>query len=232
MKGIILIFLIVFLSKEVFSQYIIIHKNVGTNLHSKIGEIDSITFFPETVSYSGKTYNVVIIGSQIWLKENIDVGTRIDGSQNQIENETIEKYCYNDEPNNCDTYGGLYQWNEAMQYTTTAGTQGICPGGWHIPTLSEFQTLSTTVSNDGNALKDIGQGSGGGAGTNTSGFSALLAGNSNSGSFSSLNVLTYFWSSSTASSNSYSMRLQFDSGFIQFYFYDRGLGYSVRCLKD
>ena len=63
-----------------------------------------------------------------------------------------------------------------MNYFTTEGAQGICPSGWHIPTLSEFEDLRDAVYGDGNALKAIDQGEEAGAGTNTSGFSALLAG--------------------------------------------------------
>jgi uncharacterized protein (TIGR02145 family) len=69
-----------------------------------------------TVEYAGKTYNTVQIGSQCWLKENLDVGTMIPGSLEQKNNGTIEKYCYNDSIENCTTYGGLYQWAEAMEY--------------------------------------------------------------------------------------------------------------------
>jgi hypothetical protein len=36
-----------------------------------------------TILYEGKTYNTVQIGNQCWLKENLNVGTRINGSQNQ-----------------------------------------------------------------------------------------------------------------------------------------------------
>ena len=94
------------------------------------------------------------IGNQCWLKENLDVGTMVEGSQNQGgHNGVIEKYCYNDDPSNCQTYGGLYQWHEAMQSSTTPAVQGICPPGWHIPTLAELETLKNEVEGDGNALK-------------------------------------------------------------------------------
>ena len=126
-----------------------------------------------TVNYAGKTYNTVKIGVQCWLKENLDVGTRINMSGNQKNNGTIEKYCYNDDPANCTANGGLYRWNEAMQYVTTEGARGICPTGWHIPKNAEFTTLSTTVGGDGNALKAKGWDA---TSTNTSGFSALLGG--------------------------------------------------------
>ena len=91
----------------------------------------------------------------------------------------------------------MYQWNEAMQYDTTQGVQGICPPGWHIPTMAEFETLSLTVGGDGNALKANGQGAGWGAGTNTSGFSARLAGFRSfvPGDFGDLGVLALVLSS-------------------------------------
>jgi hypothetical protein len=50
-----------------------------------------------TVEYEGKTFNTVQIGTQCWLKENLDIGTRINGDQNQTNNVVIEKYCYNDD---------------------------------------------------------------------------------------------------------------------------------------
>ncbi|TAL80457.1 MAG: hypothetical protein EPN88_01205, partial [Bacteroidetes bacterium] len=187
-----------------------------------------------TVTYQGKTYNTVQIGNQCWLKENLDVGIRINGSINQTNNSTIEKYCYGDNPSNCTTYGGMYQWNEAMQYVTTPGTKGICPTGWHIPTLAEFQTLSTAVNNDGNALKAIGQGSGSGAGTNTSGFSALLAGSRDYGGyFGSLGTNSDFWSSTeTNVTYAYDMYLLNNDSYIKFKYYNKDYGFSVRCLKD
>ena len=183
-----------------------------------------------TIIYAGKTYNTVLIGSQCWLKENLNVGTRINGSSNQTNNSTIEKYCYNDLESNCNTYGGLYLWNEAMQYVTTPGTQGICPPGWHIPTKAELQTLASAVGNDGNALKAVGQGTG----TNTSGFSALLAGyRSSSGSFGHLGSYASFWSSTVYNaSNAYTLFLTSYDSTISFPYDGKDFGFSVRCLQD
>ena len=186
-----------------------------------------------TVDYGGKIYNTVIIGTQCWLRENLDIGTMIPGGQNQTNNGIIEKYCYNNDPNNCNIYGGLYQWDEAMQYTTTPGAQGICPPGWHIPTLAEFQTLSSTVGGDGNALKAIGQGSGGGAGTNTSGFTGLLAGSRHGNIFNNLGVFGLIQSSTQSDIyNAYRMYLTSTDNNIQIEIGYKGPGYSVRCLKD
>src|ERR1035437_6956317 len=141
-----------------------------------------------TVTYSGKTYNTVQIGTQCWLKENLEVGTMINGSLEQTNNGTIEKYCYLDQDTSCGKYGGLYQWAEAVQYKNGAtdttspnpafsgNIQGICPTGWHIPKYEEFITLSNAIGGDANKLKREDQGTGLGIGTNTSGFSALLSG--------------------------------------------------------
>jgi uncharacterized protein (TIGR02145 family) len=187
-----------------------------------------------TVSYEGKTYNTVQIDDQCWLKENLDVGTMIPGSQEQTNTGTKEKYCYNNEPDSCEIYGGLYQWDETMQYVTNEGAQGICPPGWHIPTYTEFQTLATTVGNDGNALKEIGQGTGGGAGTNTSGFSALLAGiRISSGIFTNLGGYADFWSSTKYNATvAYFLRLYGGVSNIDLGYYYGNFGFSVRCLKD
>jgi uncharacterized protein (TIGR02145 family) len=188
-----------------------------------------------TITYAGKTYHTIKIGSQYWLKENLNVGTMVDSLQDQTDNNVIEKYCYRNDTANCNTYGGLYTWNEAMQYSTTPGVRGICPSGWHIPTEAEIQTLITAVDSNGNALKAIGQGTGSGAGTNTSGFSALLSGTrSINGDFYNLGRYAYFWSS-TENSTYYAflMDLSFYGGRVYFGSYDyKRSGLSVRCIKD
>jgi len=83
----------------------------------------------------------VTVGTQKWAKTNLNVGTMINGDKDQTNNSTLEKYCYDNLESNCTTYGGLYQWNEAMQYVTIEGAQGICPAGSHIPSDLEWQTL-------------------------------------------------------------------------------------------
>lgn len=186
-------------------------------------------------SRSRTIYNTVSIGGQTWLKENLNIGTMINsnsGNDDQTDNNVIEKYCYNNDPNYCDTYGGLYQWNEAMAYSTLEGAQGICPDGWHIPTESEFQTLIGNVSNSANALKEVGQGRGDGSGTNTSGFSARLAGvrKYTDGSFSARNDSTRIW----CSKRNYNLYIYYDEDRILFGNTYNDIiqnGYSVRCIQ-
>lgn len=90
----------------------------------------------------GKIYGAILIGTQCWMKQNINIGTRISSSNNQTNNGIIEKYCYSNSESSCNTYGGLYQWDESMQYSSTSGSKGICPSGWHIPKYSEFLELA------------------------------------------------------------------------------------------
>jgi uncharacterized protein (TIGR02145 family) len=200
-----------------------------------------------TVYYAGQTYHSVQIGSQCWLVENLNVGTMIKGSQDQTNNGVIEKYCYNDDSANCAAYGGLYQWAEAVQYQNEASdtsspnpafsgyVQGICPGGWHIPNYDELDKLTSTV-NSNNALKAIGQGTGKGVGTNTSGFSALLAGSRDSnGGFGGLSNFTYFWSSTEGNDATADILLLYydDIPFnLPIPIILKVSGYSVRCVKD
>jgi uncharacterized protein (TIGR02145 family) len=186
-----------------------------------------------TVTYGGRTYNTVQIGTQCWLKENLNIGTMIKSGA-QTKNGIIEKYCYDNNEDNCIKYGGLYQWQEAVNYTVSdQNVQGICPSGWHIPTLQEFQTLVAQVNNDGDALKAIGVGEGAGAGTNTSGFSALLSGTVGTDNHSSHQlVYAYFWTSTSYNPDfSYILSVGFDYKDINLYANGTGAGFCVRCIK-
>ncbi|MCG6915813.1 hypothetical protein LJE86_18060 [bacterium BMS3Abin03] len=241
MKQIIFSMLFLLLATSIKAQYkMSIDKADGTIQDVWIHDINEITFTEveftcgtSTITYAGQTYNTVQIGDQCWFKENLNIGDRITGSSDQTDNSTIEKYCYNDLEENCDNYGGLYQWDEVMQYTTTAGTKGICPQGWHIPTSSEFNPLRQQVGDNGNSLKAIGQGSGGGAGTNTSGFSALLAGiREYDGTFASFGIFTAFWSSSQSGASAYYMSLYDDKSTINVNTTTKLRGFGIRCLKD
>jgi uncharacterized protein (TIGR02145 family) len=212
-----------------------------TNLPNLIGStLDLGTFLIEEtiaktcpgipyITYEGKTYNTVLIENQCWFKENLDVGTMIQSSQNQANNGIIEKYCYNDDPDYCIAYGGLYQWNEAMKYKTLPDTQGICPDGWHIPTESDFQAITASVNNNGNELISVGQGDG----TNTSGFSALFAGyKHNFGPFTNLGTDAMFWSSTEYDNGSADFFwVSFYNNYTSLLNYDKYEGFSVRCQK-
>jgi uncharacterized protein (TIGR02145 family) len=191
-----------------------------------------------TVEYEGKTYNTVQIGNQCWLKENLNVGTMIVSNgtaDNQTSNGMIEKYCYDNEPANCDIYGGLYQWNEAMQYATSEGAQGICPDGWHIPTLAEYETLENFVNDEGAKLVREDQPATVYTPTNETGFSALFTGFrwGYDGQFQIDYVgHCYFWSSTHNGNHAWYMRLYYSEVPVNFFLLINNWGISVRCLQD
>ena len=126
---------------------------VATGYYAGATRAIDVTVEPPTCTAStvtdadGNVYDTVAIGSQCWMQQNMRVGNRINNSINQTNNGTIERYCFGNVSANCTTNhpnqpdGGLYTWDEAMQYSTTEGAQGICPNGWHIPTRMDLYTL-------------------------------------------------------------------------------------------
>jgi uncharacterized protein (TIGR02145 family) len=173
------------------------------------------------------------------------------GSGDQTNNGTIEKYCYNNDPANCTTYGGLYQWAEAVQYQNgasntaslptafTGNVQGICPTGWHLPSDAEWNSLETTLGGSsvaGGPLKSTsGLWSSPNTGaTNSSGFSALPGAFRNTGgSFFNLGIFTNFWSSSESSSaNAIVRHLIYNNSNINRGYDVKGDGFSARCTQD
>jgi uncharacterized protein (TIGR02145 family) len=210
---------------------------------------------PTITDIDGNVYNTVKIGDQCWMAENLNIGTRIDGVNDQTNNGTIEKYCYNNAESNCDTYGGLYQWNEMMGYTTTAGVQGICPEGWHVPSDAEWTALTTYISSQPEYL----------CSSNTSYIAKALAAtiNWNSSSntcavgnnpsvnnstdftglpggsryadegFYDIGTYGYFWSSTeTSPANAWTRGLLYGSANLNRSNGTKGFGFGVRCLRD
>ncbi len=126
----------------------------------------------------GNVYNTTLIGDQCWLAGNLNTGTMIDMSANPSDNGTIEKYCYDNASGNCAEYGGLYKWDELMDYQTEEGVQGICPDGWHVPTSDEWLALVNYLGgwvDAADKLKEAGteHWGTGNLGSNSSGFTAI-----------------------------------------------------------
>jgi len=186
-----------------------------------------------------KKYATVLIGSQCWMAENLNIGTRIDGAGDQTDNSIIEKYCYGNLESNCNTYGGLYQWNEMMQYTTTQGVHGICPPDWHIPTDGESTTLVNYLGGSsiaGGKMKEAGTAHWNppntGA-TNESGFTALPSGyRYDNGNFLGLGNNGYFWSSSEHNTyNAWLRVMYYNSDVVSRNFFNKNYGFPVRCIQ-
>jgi uncharacterized protein (TIGR02145 family) len=187
---------------------------------------------------NGKSYSTVLIGSQCWMAQNLNIGTRINGSQVQTDNCIIEKYCYDDLESNCTIYGGIYQWNEAMQYMRTESIQGICPEGWHLPSDAEWSTLTNFLGGGnvaGGKMKETGTMhwcSPNTGATNTSGFTAIPGGVKLPGGFGDLSRSAYLWSSSEIYFVILMRELYFNSANINRTGSNEMNGFYARCLKN
>jgi uncharacterized protein (TIGR02145 family) len=155
----------------------------------------------------------------------------------QTNNSILEKYCYNNTESNCTTYGALYQWDEAMQYVTTQGAQGICPAGSHIPSDNDWKILEmqlgmTQAQADATGYRGTDQStqlqSGG-----SSGLNMPLAGlRFTDGSFGGLPSNAYLWSSSVSSSDAWARHLYSGNAIVLRDTWAKGNGFSVRCLGN
>ncbi|MDR0982840.1 MAG: fibrobacter succinogenes major paralogous domain-containing protein [Culturomica sp.] len=185
-----------------------------------------------TDSRDGQVYPTVQIGTQCWMSKNMNIGTRVDGSDYTTHQTAgIQKICCNNIASNCDTYGGLYSWDEtvngensgSIKYVSGSSTviQGICPDGWHVPSDEEFKTLemqlgmSSSDANDYDYYRGTDQGrqlkstdlwtyySSSTSGTNSSGWSGRPGGyrNYSGGTFNSVGTYGGWWSSSEGSSS-------------------------------
>jgi uncharacterized protein (TIGR02145 family) len=204
-----------------------------------------------TDARDGRVYNTVLIGSQCWMAQNLNIGTKISLDLQQTDNSIIEKYCYSGSDANCDIYGGLYQWAETVQYLNgatnvsswwtvpTGNVTGICPVGWHIPTSLEYTVLinllgGTSVA--GGKMKETGLAhwtSPNAGATNSSGFTGLPAGYGAPGFiYEWLHETTFFWSASQTFDHAQTRYLYYGSEDSGENAYDKKDGFSVRCLMD
>jgi uncharacterized protein (TIGR02145 family) len=195
-----------------------------------------------------KYYKTVTIGTQVWMAENLNVGTKLLSTGDQSNDGVTQKYCYNDDEAKCTAYGGLYQWAEALElastYNSSAGAgfisagnhKGICPTGWHIPKTTEWNTLDTYLGSTtaGTKMKLNVEWSPTNTGTNASGFSALPGGYRVVGSgFGGLSESEYFWDATEVDGlNAKVVNLFQSSATLNPSNILKTGGYSVRCLKD
>ena len=202
-----------------------------------------------------KEYATVKIGTQCWMQEPLDVGVKINHTQDPSDNDTIEKYCVGNNTSNCDTYGALYQWSEMMLYGATEGSQGICPSGWHIPSDEDWKKLEGFVDTQygvgdpewdltgwrgldaGGNLKESGTThwvSPNTGATNSSGFTALPVGlrYSDGSGFAPLGYGVLSWTSTPDGANAYGRDINWEKATIKRGSYSTQNGFSVRCLKN
>jgi len=196
-----------------------------------------------TDSRDGIHYDVIRIGEQIWMAQNLKATRYSDGAQIQLEEDganwsslTTGAYCWlnNDSVSYAQTYGALYNYYAVV-------SDKLCPIGWHVPSDSEwlelvnFITADGYVGEEGTALKSTSGWTSTGSGTDIYGFNALPGGERNwsDGAFIGEGGRGYWWSSTAHDSgNAYARYLNFSLTYVVRSNYENNLGFSVRCLRD
>jgi uncharacterized protein (TIGR02145 family) len=139
----------------------------------------------------------------------------------------------NDGPTYEQPYGKLYNW-----FAVNDG-RGLCPTGWHVPTDTEWTTLTNFLGGEsvgGGLMKEAGTAhwnSPNNGATNASGFTGLPGGyRLNDGSYNNLGNVGSWWSSTESVANAWSRNLIYGDDNVYRNNSDKRLGISVRCLRD
>jgi uncharacterized protein (TIGR02145 family) len=219
-------------------------------------EIAPINFNP-SVSYGsmtdqdGNTYKTVTIGTQTWMAENLRTTIYRNGDQipNVTDNTqwmhlTTGAYCwYNNDISYQQVYGALYNW------FAVTDNRNIAPAGWHIPSITEWETLINYFGGGVAACVNLREG-----GTthwtdynadnaNESGFTGLPAGSREymEGAFFGINYYGNWWSSVADAGDAkrawniglnYWYTSQFSWNNVGDGTLQKVYGLSVRCIKD
>ncbi len=184
----------------------------------------------------------VTICSQVWMTKNLDVRNYRNGDPipqvfdpNVWVSLTTGAWSwYRNDSVDYAIYGKLYN-----SYALT-DPRGLAPAGWHIPTAAEFTTLSTCLGGDaaaGGALKEAGTAhwlSPNTGATNSSGFTALPAGERDvDGSDYVVGMQGAWWSSTSNLSGNFGGRfLSYNNGIFGVTTIYPYQGASVRFVKD
>jgi uncharacterized protein (TIGR02145 family) len=216
-----------------------------TDLQNQVALLSSNTSLLASglVDIDGNNYPVVIIGNQIWMKENLRVSRYRNGVSIPIVTDNTawgglttggRSWYNNDSTTYENPYGNLYNWY------AVADNRGLCPNGWHVPTDAEWTILITYLGGEsaaGEKMKSTGitYWSSQSAGTdNSSGFSALPGGSRyGSGSFYNIRDYAFIWSATEYDDDIawYSL-LFYNFGDVYRDIFNKSFGASVRCLMD
>ena len=207
-----------------------------------------------------KVYKVVKIDvedenySQVWMAENLNYA-----DSNRTPSLKGGNWCYNNDEKNCKVSGRYYSWAAAIDSVALANdskeplvcgygkkcgldraVQGICPDGWHLPSIYEWGLLSVALGNapvSGEPLKALTgwnyAGTPDNNGTDLYGFAALPTGRRISATkWEKVGSDVYYWSATEYSAND-GRYFNINNVYTNSYTYQnsKSYGQSVRCVK-
>ena len=206
-----------------------------------------------TITVEKEAYNRTLV----ILAGNLNYGNMVTAKTATYSDETVEKFCYNDDPWYCENgFGGLYTWSEAMGLPRACDTvalgstpecpeatgigedgrrQGICPDGWHVMNESEWRMMPTSEGFGAKPmLSQVFDGD------DDIGLAVLLGGGYYRGKYDGLGINIDFWVVEESSNKEYASTFANTTGVsayssIKVNFSDIELKLSklpVRCVKD
>ena len=226
---------------------------------------DTSSYKPKVVNNAvtdieGNVYDAVEINGRMWMNSNLKTKKYANGTNISWNFD----YCYpNNDLSNIDKYGVLYRWDIATENQASSnypsGVQGICPDGWHIPSVVEWKSMleylqdmhqfqcgdcseciaKSLSSDNGWAYSGIECTPGNNMSTNnTTGFSAMPAGcyyvpgQNQSGEITGFGTSAWFWCSDCGNRYASIITLNYQSeAYGVSTIYGRGMA-SVRCVKN
>jgi uncharacterized protein (TIGR02145 family) len=165
----------------------------------------------------GGSAEYVTLGGKKWMKKNLNV-------------QTAESWCYDNEPANCAKYGRLYTWSVA---------KSACPSGWHLPSNAEWDALVEAAGGSsvaGSRLKSTSGWYDNGNGTDAYGFSALPGGaRASDGGFDGAGYIGAWWTDTeydADAARSLYMAYHDEDDNVDSNIGCKECGFSVRCVGD
>jgi uncharacterized protein (TIGR02145 family) len=185
-----------------------------------------------TDSRNGQKYRAVKIGGKTWMAENLNY-------------QTDQSWCYENNNSYCEKYGRLYDWNTAKT---------ACPAGWRLPSREDWGALSIAAGDTyfgkggiaGKTLKSTSGWDNYGNGTDIWGFSALPGGGrttaglpgmgrTTEGRFNNAGKYGIWWMSESGngSGNASGRYMKYDNDYLrEKEDFSKSDGVSVRCVAD
>ena len=207
------------------NHYIIVPPAHFIRLHSNVADTD------------GNVYHTLALAGQVWMASNLKVThyrngdpiTKVKAGGDWGKAATGATCYYVNDSSANNNLGNLYNWNAIND------TRGLCPKGWHVPSLSEWSSLLTCLGGESEAGKKITEPIPAVTGSLSEDPFALPGGfRYNSGEFSSKKGLSYQWWSATSvdTAEAKAFYMGNDDGGIMFTNSDNRSGLPVRCLRD
>jgi uncharacterized protein (TIGR02145 family) len=184
----------------------------------------TLIFFSESskpsikiITIDGQDFKTVKIGNQVWMAENLNLMPK-----------TGKSWCYDNDPENCEKYGKLYDWEAATS---------VCPEGWQLPSNKEWEVLVNFAGGRkaaGNKLKSKKGWAQNGNGTDEFGFSAFPGGSRDSkGNFFGISGYAYWWNSTELNDlESYTQYMYRHIATVDQSTDIKSIGGGVRCIQD